>query len=87
VEVLAMAKGLPNDAKAQNIRILRGEQVFIVDLSTIEGYKEGNMLIQPGDIVYVEPVRRPVSEALRDYAALFTIFISLATFILVARKY
>lgn len=87
VEVLAMAKGLPNDAKVHNIRILRNEQVFIVDLSTLEGFKAGNMLIQPGDIVYVEPVRRPLSEGLRDYATLFTILISLTTLILVTRKF
>ena len=87
VEVLALAKGLPNDAKAQNIRVLRSNQVFVVDLSTIEGFKAGNMLIQPGDIVYVEPVRRGLSEGLRDYATLFTIMISLATLILVIRRY
>ena len=86
VEVLAMAKGLPNDSKAHNIRILRNEQVFIVDLSTIEGYKAGNMLIQPGDIVYVEPVRRAFSEGLRDYATLITVLFSLATLIIVTRK-
>jgi len=26
------------------------------------------MIIQTGDIIYVEPIRRPVSEGLRDYA-------------------
>lgn len=86
-EVLAMAKGLPNDAKVHNIRILRNDQVFIVDMSTIEGFKAGNMLIQPGDIVYVEPVRRPISEGLKDYATLFTLLFSLTTLILVTRKY
>ncbi len=86
VEVLAMAKGLPNDSKVHNIRILRNDQIFIVDLSTLDGYKAGNMLIQPGDIVYVEPVRRPFSEGLRDYATLITVLFSLATLIIVARK-
>ena len=86
VEVLALAKGVPNDSKVQNIRILRDEEVFIADLSTIEGYKAGNMLIQPGDIVYIEPVRRPLSEGLRDYAGIFTILISLTTLILVLKR-
>jgi polysaccharide export outer membrane protein len=85
VEILALAKGLPNDSKAHNIRILRNEQVFIVDLSTIEGFKAGNLLIQPGDIIYVEPIRRPVSEGLRDYGALFSILVSLTTLIVVLR--
>ncbi len=86
-EVLALAKGLPNDSKAHNIRVLRNEQVFIVDLSTIDGFKAGNMLILPGDIIYVEPVRRPLSEGLRDYATLFTLIFSVATLILISSKY
>ncbi len=85
VEVLALAKGLPNDSKAHNIRVLRNDQVFVVDLSTIEGFKAGNLLIQPGDIVYVEPIRRPVSEGLRDYATLFSLLVSLTTLIVVLR--
>jgi polysaccharide biosynthesis/export protein len=71
-EILALAKGLSNDSKAQNIRVLRGDQVFIVDLSTIEGFKAGNMHIEPGDIVYVEPVRRPFIEGFRDYSVIFS---------------
>jgi polysaccharide export outer membrane protein len=71
-EILALAKGLTNDSKAQNIRVLRQDQVFIIDLSTIEGFKAGNMRIEPDDIVYVEPVRRPFIEGFRDYSVMFS---------------
>ena len=81
-EVLALAKGLPNDSRANNIRVLRNDQVFIVDLSTIEGFKSGNLLIQAGDIVYVEPIRRPLSEGLRDYAGFFSLIVSVTTLII-----
>jgi polysaccharide biosynthesis/export protein len=81
VEVLALAKGLDNNSKAQNMRLIRGEKVYEIDFSTIEGYKNGNMLIQSGDIVYVEPVRKPFSEALRDYYGMFSILTSLLTLI------
>lgn len=83
VEVLALATGLNNDSKAQNIRVIRNEQVFVADLSTLEGYKLSNMIMQPGDIVYVEPVRRPALEALRDYGPLVSILTSLTTLIVV----
>jgi len=83
VEVLALAKGLSNDAKAQNIRVLREDQVFVADLSTMEGYLKNNIAIEPGDIVYVEPVRRPVSEATKDYGPIISIMISLTTLIIV----
>ena len=79
VETIALAKGLSNDAKAHNIRVLRDDKVYIVDLSTIEGFKAGNMLIEPGDIVYIEPIRRPFSEALRDYSGVLTMIVSLTT--------
>jgi polysaccharide export outer membrane protein len=86
VEVLALAKGLNNYAKAQNIRVLRGDDVFVADLSTIEGYLKNNIAIEPGDIVYVEPVRRPVSEGLRDYGIIFSILTSLTTLVIVLFK-
>lgn len=83
VEVLALAKGLDNFAMAHNIRVLRGDQVLIADLSTIEGYIKNNILIEHGDIVYVEPIRRPVSEAFRDYLPILTALTSLTTLIVV----
>jgi polysaccharide biosynthesis/export protein len=86
VELLAQSKGLNNDAKAQNIRVLRGDQVFLIDLSTINGFKSGNLIIMPGDIIYVEPVRRPVAEAFRDYGAMATIVISITSLIIVLTK-
>jgi polysaccharide biosynthesis/export protein len=79
VETIALAKGLSNDAKANNIRVLRNDKVFIIDLSTIEGFRAGNMLVEPGDIVYIEPIRRPLSEALRDYSGVLTMIVSLTT--------
>lgn len=83
VEILALAKGVNNDAKAHNIRVLRNEKVFMIDLSTIDGYQKGNMIMEPGDIVYVEPVRKPVSEAVRDYGPLVSLVVSLVTLIIV----
>jgi polysaccharide export outer membrane protein len=66
VEVLALAKGIDNSAKAHNIRLIRGSHYYQMDFSTFQGYAEGNMIVEPGDIVYVEPIRRPLIEALRD---------------------
>lgn len=79
VEVLALAQGLNNDAKAHNIRVMRGDQVFVADLSTFDGYVKNNIPIQSGDIVYVEPVRRPLTESLRDYGPILTIITTLTT--------
>ncbi len=83
VEVLALAKGLDNNAIAHNMRLIRGDKVYEIDFSTIDGYRNGNMLMQTGDIVYVEPVRRPFSEAMRDYAGIISMLVGLATLITV----
>ncbi len=82
-EAIAMAGGLDRDSRADNIRVLRGEQFFVADLSTLSSYTTNNLLIQPGDIIYIEPIRRPVSEALRDYISLVSILSSLTTLIVV----
>jgi polysaccharide biosynthesis/export protein len=86
VEVLAMAKGIDNFGKAHNIRVLRGDQVFVADLSTVDGYLKNNMVIEPGDVVYVEPVRRPIIEGFRDYGPMLTILTSITTVLIVLTK-
>jgi polysaccharide export outer membrane protein len=82
-EVLALAKGITTDSKAHNIRVLRKDQIFLVDFSTFEGYLKNNMIIQPDDIVYVEPVRRPFSEGLREYGPVISIITSIGTLIVI----
>jgi polysaccharide export outer membrane protein len=83
---LALAKGINNDARASNIRVMRGDTLFIADLTTFEGYKKNDILIEPGDIVYVEPIRRPVLEGLRDYGPIMSILTSLTTLIVVITR-
>ena len=85
-EILAMSKGLPNDSKAHNLRIVRKDQVFLIDLSTTQGFLAGNMIIEPGDIIYVEPVRRPFAEGLRDYAGLASLLISTLSLLIVIQS-
>jgi polysaccharide biosynthesis/export protein len=83
VEVLALAKGIENNAKAHNIRVLRGDQVFVADFSTIDGYTKSNMIMEPGDVVYVEPIRRPLVESIRDYGPVIAVVSSLTTLVIV----
>ena len=82
-EVLALAEGITPDARANNIRVIRGQEVLVADLSTFEGYKNSDFIMQPGDIVYVEPVRKPFTEALRDYSPAISIVTSIATLIFI----
>lgn len=83
VEVLALTKGLDNDSKANNMRLIRADKVYEVDFSTIEGYLNGNMLIESGDILYIEPIRRPFTESLQDNMGVINLMLALATLITV----
>ena len=82
-EILSLSNGIVNNAMAHNIRVMRGEQYFVADFSTIEGYHKTNMIMQHGDIVYIEPIRRPLAEAMRDYGGLLSLAISITTLIAV----
>ncbi|MDF7813025.1 polysaccharide biosynthesis/export family protein [Hymenobacter sp. YC55] len=81
IEVLAAAGGIDGNGgggtslyrsggKASNIRIIRGDlknpQVEQIDLTTINGMRRANIQVEPNDIIYIEPVRRPFSDALTD---------------------
>jgi len=85
-EVLALAKSVDNDAKAHNIRVLRGDQVFVADLSTFEGYQKSNIIIEPNDIIYVEPVRKPFQESIRESVPFITVLSSLATLVFIITR-
>lgn len=58
IEVLGLAGGITG-SKAYRIKLIRGDtrnpQVYLIDLSTIEGLKKANLQIASNDIIYVEP--------------------------------
>ena len=87
IEILALAKGVNNDAKANKIKVIRDDKVYNIDFSTIKGFQEGNMIIEPGDVVYIEPIRRPFNEGLRDNAILFSLAVSLTTLVVLLRSF
>ena len=82
-EVLALSERDDTEIKAENFRLIRGDDVYQLDFSTAEGYMQSRKRVLPGDIIYVEPVRRPFAEFLRDSAPLITMLSSIATLIAV----
>ncbi len=87
-EVLASAGGLPADGKADKIKIIRGDlkspQVYMVDLSTLSGMKNANLVMQANDIIYIETrkgyVRKVIAE-LGPYLGALTTIVSTAAII------
>lgn len=70
IEAIALYGGLDDKAKGYNIRIVRGDlknpQVTVVNLRTIKDMKSSIVNLMPDDIIYMEPVRRPFQEGVRD---------------------
>jgi polysaccharide export outer membrane protein len=82
IEALALAGGITNTGKAKKIKLIRGDlrnpKVILLDLSTIEGVKQGNLLLQANDIIYVEPVPRVSQEVLIQITPIVGIITSFA---------
>ena len=80
IEVLALVGGITSNSKASRIKIVRQtkvkKDVYLVDLSTIEGIKAGSMIVQANDIIYVEPNPNLAREALGDITPIVSLLSS-----------
>jgi polysaccharide export outer membrane protein len=77
LEAIAMTGGLGGDAKAAQIKVIRGDKenpdVYLVDLSTIAGMRDGSMVLQANDIIYVEPRVRPIVEIVGELSPIVSL--------------
>lgn len=69
VEALALAGGI-HDGKAYRIKLIRGNLkdpiIYQIDLSTVDGLKEADLVLQANDIIYVEPAK-VVTQFMREF--------------------
>lgn len=84
IEGLALAGGVSERGKAKKIKLIRGDsrnpEVHLIDLSTVEGMKQSNLLLQANDIIYVEPSKRLSSEIAAELLPIATILTTLLLF-------
>lgn len=85
MEVIAQAGGIADRGKAKSIKLMRKEnglrKVYNIDLSTIDGLKYSDMIVQANDYIYVEPrpnlvrgVLAEVTPIISGISSLFLIF-------------
>ena len=55
VEVIALANGLNDNGKKNDIKIIRGEEIIIIDLKKIESLQSNKIIVHDNDIIYIEP--------------------------------
>ncbi len=77
IEAIALAGGLSDDGKAKMVKLIRNnkgtQDVYLIDLSMIEGIKQGSMVLQANDIIYIEPRRRYAVRFLQEVAPIISI--------------
>jgi polysaccharide export outer membrane protein len=58
MEALALAGGIYPNGKAYNVKLIRGDpknpKVYLLDLSTLQGFEKSDPVLQANDIIYVE---------------------------------
>jgi polysaccharide export outer membrane protein len=92
LEVIAKSGGLADNLKAYKIKVIRGDlknpQVILIDLSTLEGMRKADLIIQSNDIIYIEEKRASVaSQILTEISPYLGFVTTIATVILLARTY
>ena len=90
IEVLALAGGIVQ-GRTDNVRLIRGNlnepEVHVIDLSTIAGMQIASLRVQPGDIIYVQPIQRVTAEVVRDISPILGLVTSLATIVLLVLRF
>lgn len=83
LEALALAGGIREDGKAYRVKLIRGDlrdpQVYLIDLSTIDGLKKSNIILQANDIIYVEPVGTNIRQVVVELAPILSFITTLVT--------
>ena len=85
-EVIASAGGIGQKNSSKKIKIIRktndGDKIFNVNLSTIEGIKYGNMIMQSHDVIYIKPNFNIDLTVFQGFQSIFTIISSISILLL-----
>ncbi|HEX8517142.1 MAG TPA: polysaccharide biosynthesis/export family protein [Bacteroidia bacterium] len=89
IEAIALAGGIADDGKARQIKLIRdvggSPEVYLIDLSKIEGIKLAGMVLQSNDIIYIEPRRKVSSKIVQELAPIVSILTSIFIIITYSR--
>jgi polysaccharide export outer membrane protein len=87
-EVLAQSGGISDYGKAYKIKIVRGDlrnpQIYLADVSTLEGLKNSELQIYPNDIIYIDSasnLRKRLTTEFLPYLSVFSSLLVLMTYL------
>ncbi len=77
LEAIALAGGIADQGKAKQVKLIRDlngkREVYLIDLSTINGLEDANMVLLANDIIYIEARRRYVSKILQEVTPIISL--------------
>lgn len=81
MEALAQAGGITERGKANTVKLMRRDDsntrnVYVIDLSKIEGLQYVDMIVQANDYIYVEPNPQITREVVKEIAPVISILSS-----------
>ncbi|PWH85165.1 polysaccharide biosynthesis/export family protein [Brumimicrobium oceani] len=80
MEALALAGGITERGKANVVKVMRqttaGRKIYQIDLSTLEGLKYADMIVQSNDYIYVEPTKQLSREFLKEVTPIVSLISS-----------
>jgi polysaccharide biosynthesis/export protein len=85
-EVIALAGGMERSGNAKTIKLIRGEEVFLIDFSTIQGYYASNQIVKAGDIIYIEPIKRALADNTGTIALILSMITTTTTLIILIAR-
>lgn len=80
MEAIASAGGITDRGKANEIKVIRrtpeGRKIFLIDLSTLDGLKYADMVVQSSDYIYIEPTKQLSREVLKEVTPIISLISS-----------
>ena len=80
MEVIALAGGIAERGRADKVKLMRnvgGKRiVYVLNLSTIEGLKYADMIVQANDYIYIEPTEQLTKELVERAAPIVSLISS-----------
>jgi polysaccharide export outer membrane protein len=89
IEVLAKAGGVGRYSHANRIKVIRGDlrnpTIFTIDITKYDSFQKSNLIMQPNDIIYIEPLRRGFLEFFGDFNSLTTLVSTILSIYLITK--
>lgn len=89
MEIISKIGGASSYSFVNRIKIIRGDlknpKMFTIDITKWNSFQASNLIVQPNDVIYIEPARRPVMDYFRDFNAIAQFSTVILTVILLLR--